>query len=67
MMAAGNNSGVERHARQGLVDVQSATGCFRAECSGAGDEYEMQLDRWANEGGASGRQRDQLTAGTRFH
>jgi hypothetical protein len=67
MMAADNNSGAERHARQRLVDVQPPTGCFSAECNGEGDEYDMQLDRWANEGGAIGRQRNQLTVRTCLH
>jgi hypothetical protein len=66
-MALANNNGAERDSLRRLVDVQSATGGFRAWRNWKADDYEMQLDRWANEGGAIGRQSDQLTAGTRLH
>ena len=54
MVAVGNISGEGVH---GPADLRPEAGCVRVGCIWKGDDYEMQLDRWANDGGAIGRQK----------
>jgi hypothetical protein len=44
-------SGAERHGREGRTDVPAVVESFRLGRKWSRD-YELQLDRWINEGGA---------------
>lgn len=60
MMALGDISSEKVRSLHSAADVRPTAGRVKPRCLWMGDDYQIQLDRWANEGGALGRQKAPL-------